>query len=545
MYKLNNIACVCAAILLCYGCSNEVTDTEGQLREWISTLSSDEFEGRKPGTNGGQLTKNYIADQLKKLSIEPLGNSYFVEVPATQITLKNQSYVTLSFRGQDRKLNTGKEIVFWTKHAKEYRKLRDSQLVFVGYGIVAPEYNWNDYDGIDVRGKTVVMLINDPGFDTGKLRLFNGKSMTYYGRWTYKFEEAARQGAAGVIILHEEDAAAYPWSTVENSWQGPQLDLTREDLGLGRALVEAWIPHDVFSNLIDFTGFNYDSLKEIALSETFRAFELRGMKLSTEIFNNVDYLTSHNIAGLHVGSTRPDEYILYTAHWDHLGILENLGSDDIIANGAIDNATGISALLDLASRFARTDTERSQLFLFVTLEESGLLGSEYFAEYPPINLNNIVAGFNFDGIIPTGKTNDVVVIGYGASELEDLLEEQLSKEGRYINPDPNPEKGYFYRSDHISFAKRGVPMLYADGGSDLVNGGKAAGLILEENYRKNAYHNVADEYSEDWDLDGLIQSIDSIYEISSNLSNNNMWPNWYEDNEFRAIRDLSLEMQNK
>ena len=269
------------------------------------------------------------------------------------------------------------------------------------------------------------------------------------------------------------------------------------------------------------------------------------MKLSTEIFNNVDYLTSHNIAGLHVGSTRPDEYILYTAHWDHLGILENLGSDDIIANGAIDNATGISALLDLASRFARTDTERSQLFLFVTLEESGLLGSEYFAEYPPINLNNIVAGFNFDGIIPTGKTNDVVVIGYGASELEDLLEEQLSKEGRYINPDPNPEKGYFYRSDHISFAKRGVPMLYADGGSDLVNGGKAAGLILEENYRKNAYHNVADEYSEDWDLDGLIQSIDSIYEISLNLSNDNMWPNWYEDNEFRAIRDLSLEMQNK
>tara|TARA_Y100000816_G_scaffold278885_1_gene250554 strand:+ start:22 stop:1659 length:1638 start_codon:yes stop_codon:yes gene_type:complete len=545
MYKLNNIACICAAILLCYGCSNEVTDTEGQLREWISTLSSDEFEGRKPGTNGGQLTKNYIADQLNKLNIEPLGNSYFVEVPATQITLKNQSYVTFSFRGQDRKLSTGKEIVFWTKHAKEYRKLRDSQLVFVGYGIVAPEYNWNDYEGIDVRGKTVVMLINDPGFDTGKLRLFNGKSMTYYGRWTYKFEEAARQGAAGVIILHEEDAAAYPWSTVENSWQGPQLDLTREDLGLSRALVEAWIPHDVFSNLIDFTGFNYDSLKEIALSDTFRAFELRGMKLSTEIFNNVDYLTSHNIAGLHVGTTRPDEYILYTAHWDHLGILESLGSKDIIANGAIDNATGVSALLDLANRFARTDTERSQLFLFVTLEESGLLGSEYFAEYPPINLNNIVAGFNFDGIIPTGKTNDVVVIGYGASELEDLLEEQLSKEGRYINPDPNPEKGYFYRSDHISFAKRGVPMLYADGGSDLVSGGRAAGLILEENYRKNAYHNVADEYSEDWDLDGLIQSIDSIYEISLNLSNNNMWPNWYEDNEFRAIRDLSLEMQNK
>jgi len=517
-----------------------------RLRNWIETISSDEFEGREPGTLGAQLAKNYIAQQLSQLGLDPVsGNSFFLNVPASKITLKDQSYATITFRNQDRKLETGKEVVFWTKHATEYKKLRDSEIVFVGYGIVAPEYDWNDYEGIDVRGKTVVMLINDPGFETGNLRLFNGRSMTYYGRWTYKFEEAARQGAAGVIILHEEDAAAYPWSTVENSWQGPQLDLTREDLGLSRALVEAWIPHDVFTNLIDFTGFNYDSLKEIALSDTFRAFELRGMKLSTEIFNNVDYLTSHNIAGLHVGSTRPDEYILYTAHWDHLGILENLGSDDIIANGAIDNATGISALLDLASRFARTDTERSQLFLFVTLEESGLLGSEYFAEYPPINLNNIVAGFNFDGIIPTGKTNDVVVIGYGASELEDLLEEQLSKEGRYINPDPNSEKGYFYRSDHISFAKRGVPMLYADGGSDLVNGGKAAGLILEENYRKNAYHNVADEYSEDWDLDGLIQSIDSIYEISLNLSNNNMWPNWYEDNEFRAIRDLSLEMQNK
>jgi Zn-dependent M28 family amino/carboxypeptidase len=524
-------------------CSDSLSDTtDGRLRYWISTLSSDEFEGRAPGTEGGQLTKNFISKTFQNLNLDPVDGSYFLDVPASEITLKDSSYLTLSFRGNDRKMITGDEVVFWTKQARDYRKIRDSEVVFVGYGIVAPEYNWNDYEGIDVKGKTVVILINDPGFATGKLRLFNGRSMTYYGRWTYKFEEAARQGAAAAIIVHEEEPAAYPWSVVENSWQGPQLDLQRDDLGADRVILEGWIKDSILNDVLNFTGFDYDSLKQIALEKTFSAFPLRGLTLSSEIHNKVRYLQSHNIAAVKKGIAYPDEYILFMAHWDHLGIVNSSQpGENNIMNGAVDNATGVAAILEFAKRFSEVETDRSIMFLAVTLEESGLLGSEYFAKYPPIDLANIVAGFNYDGILPTGLTNDMVVVGYGASELEDLLENELVKSGRYINPDPNPEKGYFYRSDHISFAKRGVPVLYADGGFDLVAGGKEAGFLIEEEYRVDAYHGVADEYDESWDLDGLNQSIDVIFNISNELANSQQWPNWYDGNEFKSIRDASRE----
>ena len=524
-------------------CSDSLSDTtDGRLRYWISTLSSDEFEGRAPGTEGGQLTKNFISKTFQNLNLDPVDGSYFLDVPASEITLKDSSYLTLSFRGNDRKMITGDEVVFWTKQARDYRKIRDSEVVFVGYGIVAPEYNWDDYEGIDVKGKTVVILINDPGFATGKLRLFNGRSMTYYGRWTYKFEEAARQGAAAAIIVHEEEPAAYPWSVVENSWQGPQLDLQRDDLGADRVILEGWIKDSILNDVLNFTGFDYDSLKQIALEKTFSAFPLRGLTLSSEIHNKVRYLQSHNIAAVKKGIAYPDEYILFMAHWDHLGIVNSSQpGENNIMNGAVDNATGVAAILEFAKRFSEVETDRSIMFLAVTLEESGLLGSEYFAKYPPIDLANIVAGFNYDGILPTGLTNDMVVVGYGASELEDLLENELVKSGRYINPDPNPEKGYFYRSDHISFAKRGVPVLYADGGFDLVAGGKEAGFLIEEEYRVDAYHGVADEYDESWDLDGLNQSIDVIFNISNELANSQQWPNWYDGNEFKSIRDASRE----
>ena len=524
-------------------CSDTLSDTtDGRLRYWISTLSSDEFEGRAPGTEGGQLTKNFISKTFQNLNLDPIDGNYFLDVPASEITLKDSSYLTLSFRGNDRKMITGDEVVFWTKQARDYRKIRDSEVVFVGYGIVAPEYNWDDYEGIDVKGKTVVILINDPGFATGKLRLFNGRSMTYYGRWTYKFEEAARQGAAAAIIVHEEEPAAYPWSVVENSWQGPQLDLQRDDLGADRVILEGWIKDSILNDVLNFTGFDYDSLKQIALEKTFSAFPLRGLTLSSEIHNKVRYLQSHNIAAVKKGIAYPDEYILFMAHWDHLGIVNSSQpGENNIMNGAVDNATGVAAILEFAKRFSEVETDRSIMFLAVTLEESGLLGSEYFAKYPPIDLANIVAGFNYDGILPTGLTNDMVVVGYGASELEDLLENELVKSGRYINPDPNPEKGYFYRSDHISFAKRGVPVLYADGGFDLVAGGKEAGFLIEEEYRVDAYHGVADEYDESWDLDGLNQSIDVIFNISNELANSQQWPNWYDGNEFKSIRDASRE----
>jgi Zn-dependent M28 family amino/carboxypeptidase len=541
--KIHSLLFLLGISIFISNCSDSLSDTtDGRLRYWISTLSSDEFEGRAPGTEGGQLTKNFISKTFQDFDLDPVDGSYFLDVPASEITLKDSSYLTLSFRGNDRKMITGDEVVFWTKQARDYRKIRDSEVVFVGYGIVAPEYNWNDYEGVDVKGKTVVILINDPGFATGKLRLFNGRSMTYYGRWTYKFEEAARQGAAAAIIVHEEEPAAYPWLVVENSWQGPQLDLQRDDLGADRVILEGWIKDNILNDVLNFTGFDYDSLKQIALEKTFSAFPLRGLTLSSEIHNKVRYLQSHNIAAVKKGIVYPDEYILFMAHWDHLGMIDSTQpGENNIMNGAVDNATGVAAILEFAKRFSEVETDRSIMFLAVTLEESGLLGSLYFAKYPPIDLANIVAGFNYDGILPTGLTNDMVVVGYGASELEDLLENELAKSGRYINPDPNPEKGYFYRSDHISFAKRGVPVLYADGGFDLVAGGKEAGFLIEEQYRVDAYHGVADEYDDSWDLDGLNQSIDVIFNISNELANSQQWPNWYDGNEFKSIRDASRE----
>ena len=543
--KTHFLALLLGISILITSCSDSLSDTtDGRLRHWISTLSSDEFQGRAPGTEGGKLTKNFISKTFKDLDLEPVKGSYFLEVPTSEITLKDSSYLTLSFRGNDRKMIAGKDAVFWTKQAREYRKIRDSEVVFVGYGIVAPEYNWNDYEGIDVRGKTVVILVNDPGFATGKLRLFNGKSMTYYGRWTYKFEEAARQGAAAAIVIHEEEPAGYPWSVVENSWQGPQLDLQRDDLGNDRVILEGWIRDSTLNDVLNYTGFNYDALKEIALEKTFSAFSLRGLTLNSEIHNKVRYLQSHNIAALKKGTSQSDEYILFMAHWDHIGLMDGaqIGQDNIY-NGAVDNATGVAAVLELAKRFSEIETKRSMLFLAVTLEESGLLGSEYFAKYPPFDLSNIVAGFNYDAILPTGLTNDMIVVGYGASELEDLLEDELSKSGRYVNPDPNPEKGYFYRSDHISFAKRGVPVLYSSGGFDLVDGGREKGFLIAEQYQIEAYHGVEDEYAESWNLDGLNQSIDAIFNISNELANTSQWPNWYEGNEFKAVRDLSRATQ--
>ena len=529
---------------LIFSCSTdkEISTIEN-LHSLIETLSSDDMQGRNPGTEGGQIAKNYISDKFSETNLKTFGKSFFHEVPAVSSTLEDSSFFTISFRDRDRKLSYGNEVVFWSKRNQKNQKINSSELVFVGYGIVAPEYDWNDYDGIDVEGKTVVILINDPGFDTGKLRLFNGRSMTYYGRWTYKFEEAARQGATAAIIIHEEEAASYPWSVVENSWTGPQLDLQRKDLGMSRTILESWISLDVANEIFTFTGFNYDSLKEFALDSSFQAFEMKGLSLTSKINSDINYFSSHNLVGFKEGTSKPDEYLIFMAHWDHLGINEDLVGDQIF-NGASDNATGVAAVIELSRLFEKVETERSIIFAALTLEESGLLGSTYLAENPPIDLANLVAGFNFDGILPTGRTNDMAVIGYGASELEDLLEQELEKQGRYINPDPNPEKGYFYRSDHISFAKKGVPVLYSDDGFDLQIGGIEKGFSEIYDYTSSRYHGVEDEYDASWNLQGFEQTIHTIFNISYALSNSNDWPNWYEGNEFRSIRDKQLSTKN-
>jgi len=508
------------------------------MEETIKILASDEYEGRAPGSEGGKLTKNFISKTFKDYGLLPVDKSYFLEVPAVNIDLSPNSFFSISFRNSDENLEPGKDVVFWTKRTTDYEKIRSSDLIFVGYGIVAPEYNWNDYDGIDVKGKTVVMLINDPGFASGSPRLFNGRAMTYYGRWTYKFEEAARQGAAAAIIVHDEEPASYPWSVVESSWSGPQLSLQRSNNDSQPIQLESWIHKDKLNELLKYSGFNLESLQEIALSKTFKPFNLRGLQLNSDIYNQVNYFTSHNIGAIKKGSKYPDEYILFTAHWDHIGINNDIkdGSDNIY-NGAVDNATGVAALLELSKRFSLKETDRSILFLSVTLEESGLLGSEYFANNSPIPLRNVVAGFNFDAIHPSGLSNDMVVIGYGASELEDLLELELIKQNRYVNPDPTPEKGFFYRSDHISFAKRGVPMLYSNNGSDLVEGGRDKAFNLAYDYTANHYHQPSDEYNKNWDMDGIEQTVNTIFNISNDLANSTDWPNWYEGNEFKAIRD--------
>ena len=534
-------------VIICFvifSCSTEKElSTIENLHILIESLSSDNMQGRNPGTEGGQLAKNYISEQFSLINLKAFDNSFFHEVPAVSSTVKDSSFFTISFRDRDRKLNYGSEVVFWSKRNIKNQKIDSSDLVFVGYGIVAPEYNWNDYEGIDVSGKTVVMLINDPGFDTGRLNLFNGRAMTYYGRWTYKFEEAAKQGAAAAIIIHEEEAAAYPWSVVENSWTGPQLDLQRKDLGMSRTILESWISIDVADEIFTFTGFNYNLLKEFALDKTFQAFEMKGLSLTSNINSDISYFSSHNLIGYKEGVSKPDEYLIFMAHWDHLGVNKDLTGDQIF-NGAADNAAGVAAVIELARKFDQVQTERSIIFTALTLEESGLLGSAYLAENPPVDLANVVAGFNFDRILPTGKTKDMAVIGYGASELEDILEAELEKEGRYINPDPNPEKGYFYRSDHISFAKKGVPVLYADDGFDLEIGGIEKGFNEIYDYTNYRYHGVDDEYDPSWNLEGFEQTINTLFNISFELSNSNDWPNWYEGNEFREIRDAQLMSKN-
>ncbi len=532
------------SIFFIFSCTTENSNSKTikNLHYLIKELSSDEMQGRNPGTEGAKITKNFIASEFKKNGLTPLDKTFFQEVPAVSSLVVDKSFFTISFRDQDKKFDYGSEVVFWSKRNKGEQIIRSSDLVFVGYGIVAPEYKWNDYAGVDVKGKTVVMLVNDPGFDTGKLRLFNGSAMTYYGRWTYKFEEAARQGAAAAIIIHEENAAAYPWSVVENSWTGPQLDLQRKNLGIDRCILESWISLESANNILEFTGFDYLTLKEFALDRNFQAFTLKGLKLTATIKSDINYFSSHNLIGFKKGTINPDEFIIFMAHWDHLGLTDK--GKDKIYNGAVDNATGVAGIIELARLFKNIDTDRSLIFLATTLEESGLLGSEFFANYSPIDLANVVAGFNFDGILPTGKTKDMAVIGYGASELEELLERQLLKEGRYINPDPNPEKGFFYRSDHISFAKRGVPVLFSDDGFDLIDGGKIAGMEKLYDYTLNKYHAVNDEYDESWNLEGLEQNINTIFSISLQLANSNSWPNWYENNEFRAIRDLQLSKKS-
>ena len=541
-----NILLILVLSFVVTSCSQTENINEKNIHLHVKELSSDKFEGREPGTVGGELTKKYIKESFKSSGLQPIKKDFLLEVPLSKMEVNlDESYLEFKKAKDQKILIPGEETVFWSKRVKETIEVKDSEVLFVGYGIVAPEYEWNDYEGIDVKGKTLIALINDPGFKTQDPDLFNGNAMTYYGRWVYRFEEAARQGAEALIIIHETAPASYPWKVVQNSWSGKQIDLKRPNLGMDRIKVEGWITDAVAEELFNEAGLDLEQLKEDALSSNFKPVPLKGFKMNAKLSNNLSFSISHNVGGIKVGSKRPDEYVLMIAHWDHLGKRESHSpSNDQIYNGAVDNATGVAGVIELANSFKNVALDRSLLFLAVTAEESGLLGSQYFAEYPPIELSNIVAGYNFDGILPTGKTRDVVVVGYGASELENILEEELNELDMYITPDPAPEKGFFYRSDHISFAKKGVPMLYADGGVDIHDGGLEAGSKISNDYTQYHYHQPSDEYQDSWDLSGFKDHLEITRNMVLRLANSEEWPEWYEGNEFKAIREASKEIKS-
>ncbi len=511
--------------------------SEENLRSRIATLSSDDFEGRAPATPGGAKTREWLIEEMKSIGLEPgNGDSYEQKVPLVELTVQPDAS-NLSINGET--LELGSQTVYWTKRVEEDVAFEDSDLVFVGYGVVAPEYGWNDYEGVDVEGKTVVILVNDPGYATEDPELFNGRAMTYYGRWTYKYEEAARQGAAAALIVHQTAPAAYGWGVVEGSWSGPQLDLERPDGGAGRVALEGWIQEEVARDLFAKANLDFDAVTASAHESGFEAIPMEGLKASGTIKNTIRRSESANVVGILPGTEHPDEYVLYMGHWDHLGVGPADESGDTISNGAVDNATGTAAILSIAEAFANSDPKpkRSIMVVAVTAEESGLLGSAYLGEDPIVPFAQIVGGINIDGVLPMPPAKDIIVVGYGASELEDLLKKAADKRDVYLRPDAEPEKGYFYRSDHISLAKKGVPMLYADAGLDLVDGGEEAGRALAEDYTANRYHKPADNYSPDWDLTGMTASMNTLMEVGAMMAYSDEWPNWYEGNEFRALRD--------
>ncbi|WP_146907276.1 M28 family metallopeptidase [Arenimonas daejeonensis] len=521
----------------------------------VKVLASDEFGGRAPGTDGEQKTADYLVAQFQRLGLQPgNGESWFQDVPMVETTAdESTSSATITLNGAAQPLAFGTQMALGTRTAQPEVKVDASEMVFVGYGVNAPEANWNDYADLDVKGKTVVILVNDPGFHAGDEQLFSGKKMTYYGRWTYKYEEAARQGAAAALIIHDDAGAGYGWDVVKNSWSGAQYDLPASADPEPRLPMQGWITGEVASKLFADAGLDLDALRAAANKPGFTAVDLGDASFSATLNSTIKESSSRNILARLPGSERPDEAIVYTAHWDHLGDHSAThGGDkaadaaategeDHIYNGAIDNATGVAGVLEIAEAFTVQDPKpaRSVVFLLVTLEESGLLGSKYYAANPVIPLKDTVAVVNLDAMSVVGPTKDFVVIGLGNSELDDVLKPIAEAQGRVLVEEDGVEKGYFFRSDHFSFAKFGVPALYAKGGIDHVEKGADFGRQVQADYTSVRYHKAADEYDPEWDLRGVMQDLTALYGVGRELAGNEAWPNYVEGNAFKAARDAS------
>ncbi len=515
----------------------------------VKVLSSDDFGGRAPGTDGEQKTADYLVAQFQRLGLQPgNGDSWFQDVPMVETTADEPaSSAFIRLGDAQTTLAFGTDMAMGTRTAQPEVKVDASQLVFVGYGVNAPEAGWNDYAGLDVKGKTVVILVNDPGFHAGDETLFSGKKMTYYGRWTYKFEEAARQGAAAALIIHDDAGAGYGWDVVKNSWSGAQYDLPASADPEPRLPLQGWITGDVATKLFADAGLDLATLRDAAGKPGFTAVPLGDATFNADLKSVIKESTSRNILARLPGTERPDEAIVYTAHWDHLGDHGAHGGEaagtgeDHVYNGAIDNATGVAGVLEIAEAFTVQDPKpaRSIVFLLVTLEESGLLGSKYYAANPVIPLKDTVAVVNLDAMSVVGPTKDFVVIGLGNSELDDVLRPIAEAQGRVLVEEDGVEKGFFFRSDHFSFAKFGVPALYAKGGIDHREKGVEFGRQVQGRYTTDLYHKPADEFDPAWDLRGVVEDLQALYGVGRTLAGNDAWPNYVEGNAFRAARDKS------
>lgn len=514
------------------------TISEESLRSHVEILSSDDFQGRKPFTEGEIKTTNYLQDKFKEYGLEPgNGDSYFQEVPMVELTAIPSPTMTIFGGAEDVVLKVAEEFVAYTERVVENVSLNASDLVFAGYGVVAPEYGWNDYEGLDVKGKTVVVLVNDPGFASGDSTFFKGETMTYYGRWTYKYEEAARQGAAGCLIIHETVPAGYPWLVVRNSWSGASLYLDKSGDDF-QSDVLGWITRDAAIKIFEASNQDMKNYSERSRNADFKGVSL-GLKASVSVQNKIKKDMSKNVIAKITGSEKPEEYIIYSAHWDHLGIGNPIDGDSIY-NGAHDNASGTATLLGIAEAMAKAEKpKRTVVFLAVTAEEQGLLGSKHYAENPVYPPAQTVANINMDGITTFGPMKDLTVVGYGQSELEDIAESYAKKQGRYIIADPDPGKGYFFRSDHFQFAKVGIPALYASGGYEHMTKGVEYVDSLNQIYLSSQYHRPQDEYQEAWTFDGMALDGMLLYNVGWQLANSNEWPKWKEGSEFKSIRDMS------
>ncbi len=511
------------------------------LKKHIAVLASDDFMGRKPFTEGETKTVAYLQDQFKQMGLEPgNGESYIQEVPMANILATAAPSMQVKSAKGSFNLKAFDDYIIWTDKTDSSISLKEAELVFAGYGVVAPEYNWNDYAGLDVKGKVVMVMVNDPGFWIGDTSLFKGKAMTYYGRWTYKFEEAARQGAKGCLIIHNTAAASYPFSVVQNSFNTTRLKLDNRGKNIPNCDVIGWVPEKISHQLFAAAGFD-SSLLVKANQPGFKAVPL-GLQLSTTMNVKASFNKSSNVIAKITGTKRPEEVIIYTAHWDHLGIGRPDKLGDSIYNGALDNASGTAGLLEMARAFKnmKAKPERTIVFLAVTAEEQGLLGSAFYSENPIYPVNKTVANINMDGLNRFGKTNDMVVVGQGQSELEDYLKEAIEKTGGYLSFDTHTEAGYYYRSDHFNFAKVGIPALFANNGVDVVGKGKEYGETLENEYTSKNYHQPSDNYdAKTWTGDGAINDLKLLFTIGRRMGFENSFPKWKEGSEFKLIREKS------